>query len=176
LYPFKAKGEEEAVEASRLVNDWLIRIIEDPLTKILMENSNLTKIQLETILIDFLAEDQIGNNLKYEEKAKFRRKGLGVSRGAFNRTLKQARTNIIRSIYTIILLGYLGLFDTPKLAGFLEVADRLKTYADMYRDVWVKSQTGQVDEQEINMINKLKNDLKTMLEALAKPLSLSGKV
>jgi len=164
------------VEASRLVNDWLIRIIEDPLTKILMENSNLTKIQLETILIDFLAEDQIGNNLKYEEKAKFRRKGLGVSRGAFNRTLKQARTNIIRSIYTIILLGYLGLFDTPKLAGFLEVADRLKTYADMYRDVWVKSQTGQVDEQEINMINKLKNDLKTMLEALAKPLSLSGKV
>lgn len=176
MYPIKAKGEAKAMEATSPTNNWLIRAIEDPLTKILMENSNLTKIQLETILIDFLSEDQTENNLKYEEKAKLRKKGQGVSRGAFNRTLKQARANVIHSIYTIILLGYLGIFDTPKLAGFLELSDRLKTYADAYREIWVKVQTGQVNEQEINAINKLKNDLKSMLEALAQPLSLSGRV
>jgi hypothetical protein len=176
LYPFKGKGEAKAMKASNSVNDWIIRAIEDPLTKILMENSNLTKIQLETILIDFLVEDQTGNYITYEEKAKLRKKEQGVSRGAFNRTLKQARANVIHSIYTIILLGYLGIFDTPKLAGFLELADRLKTYADAYREIWTKAQTGQVNEHEINAINKLKNDLKSMLDALAQPLSLSRRM
>ncbi|MCJ7505262.1 hypothetical protein MUP05_02155 [Candidatus Bathyarchaeota archaeon] len=34
------------------------------------------------------------------------------------------------SIYTILLLGYVGLFDSPELAPFLELASRMKAYID----------------------------------------------
>ncbi|MEM2901332.1 MAG: hypothetical protein QXO32_01160 [Candidatus Bathyarchaeia archaeon] len=53
-----------------------------------------------------------------------------VTRGAFNRTRKQALRNIVKSIYTILLLGYLGIFETPQLEPFLEGANRLKSYIE----------------------------------------------
>ena len=37
---------------------------------------------------------------------------------------------MIRSIYTILLMGYVGLFDTSGLQPFLELSDNLQTYAD----------------------------------------------
>jgi hypothetical protein len=35
---------------------------------------------------------------------------------------------VIRSIYTILLLGYVGLFDTPALQPFTELSDTIQTY------------------------------------------------
>jgi len=74
-----------------------MRSLNDPIVKILTKNSRLTKTQLETFLIDALAENLAEKSLRYEEKAKLRLLRTGVSRGAFNRTLKQARRNIIQS-------------------------------------------------------------------------------
>ena len=54
-----------------------------------------------------LAEKIAGKRLKYDEKARLRLKSGKISRGAFNRTLKQAKMNVIKAIYTIFLLGYL---------------------------------------------------------------------
>jgi hypothetical protein len=51
-----------------------------------------------------------------------------ISRGAYNRTLIQAQNNVIRSIYTILLLGYLELFDSASLQPFLELSDTVHTY------------------------------------------------
>ena len=91
--------------ASReLVQKWLSGSVADPIIKILSKNSNLTKTQLETLLIDFIAPNVSGKLLTNQEKALLRLTKAGISRGAFNHTLKQARRNIIQSMYTIILL------------------------------------------------------------------------
>ncbi|MEM2522908.1 MAG: hypothetical protein QXW82_07155, partial [Candidatus Bathyarchaeia archaeon] len=90
----------ERMKLKDIVQQWLKKSLEDPIIKILAKNSHLTKIQLETLLIDVLAENISGKPLKYEEKAKLRLTKAKLSRGAFNRTLKQAEKNIIKSIYT----------------------------------------------------------------------------
>ncbi|MEM3788357.1 MAG: hypothetical protein QXN95_00615, partial [Candidatus Bathyarchaeia archaeon] len=51
---------------------WLKKSLEDPIVKILTKNSHLTKTQLETLLIDVLAENILGRTLKYDEKARLR--------------------------------------------------------------------------------------------------------
>jgi len=154
------------------VQNWLIRLTSDPIIKILAKNSNLTKIQLETLLIDILAQNVSGKTLKYDEKARFRLIKAGVSRGSFNRTLKQARKNIIEAIYTILLLGYLGVFDSTSLNPYLEISHRLKTYTDMYKDVF---QGNQPSEEHFRIIKILSGELEASLNVLSNPVVLSEK-
>jgi hypothetical protein len=97
----------------------------DPVTKLLLTNSQLTMAQLETLLANSLsAETDAGKTLK----RLFRPSGRNLSRGAFNRTLIQAQNNVIRSIYTVLLLGYVGLYDTASLQPFLELSDTIQSY------------------------------------------------
>jgi hypothetical protein len=58
----------------------------------------------------------------------FRPSNTRISRGAYNRTLIQAQNNVIRSIFTILLLGYLELFDNASLQPFLELSDTINSY------------------------------------------------
>ncbi len=141
--------------------------------KILAKSSNLTKTQIETLLIDVLAENVAQNPLKYEEKGRLRLGKPGVSRGAFNRTLKQARTNVIQAIYTILLLAYLGFFEGASLDQYLEVAHKLQTYMSAYRDVL---STRQSTGEHLRIIKMLRNEIRTSLETLANPKSMSKKM
>jgi hypothetical protein len=100
----------------------------DPIVKILLENSCLTEAQLETLLID-LYQKENGDEISQEMKLTLRRK-TRVSRGAFNRTRRQAMGNIAKSIYTILLLGYLGLMETAQLEPFMELSSKLRTLRD----------------------------------------------
>lgn len=50
------------------VQAWLNGALSDPVAKILAKNSQLTKTQLETLLIDVLAETLSGKQLKYDKK------------------------------------------------------------------------------------------------------------
>jgi hypothetical protein len=122
------------------VQSWLTVSLNDPIAKILSANSQLTKTQLETLLIDVLAENISGKTLKYDEKARLRLTKAKLSRGAFNRTLKQAKENVVKSIYTIMLLGYLGVFESTTLDPYLEIANRLKEYLEAYKDMPNKSE------------------------------------
>ena len=45
---------------------WLLGIFRDPIVEILLKNSQLTKTQLETLLIDLLAEKISGKKIKIE--------------------------------------------------------------------------------------------------------------
>jgi len=72
--------------------------------------------------------------LTREEMAQLVRNKGGISRGALNRTLRQARENISESIHTVLLLGYGGLIESPSLLPFVEASERLKV------------QTSQLDE------------------------------
>lgn len=154
------------------VQNWITYLFNDPVVNILAENSNLTKIQLETLLIDVLASNIARKSLKTEEKAKLRRLKEGVSRGSFNRTLKQARRNVIKSIYTILLLGYLGVFESTQLDPFLEVSNRLQTYTSAYKDLMEGE--GIMDEH-LRLVKMLREELEMSLENLSRPRTL-GKV
>mgnify|MGYP001112629201 CR=1 FL=1 len=145
---------------------WLVGIFSDPIAKSLIENSHLTKIQLETFLIDVLAGKTTEKILTYEKKAKFRLMPSGVSRGAFNRTLAQARSNIIKSIYTLILLGYLGILETPNLEPYMEIANRIQTYTDAYKEIW---KSKKVSEEHIRIVNMLQNEIEKTIQQLSQP-------
>ena len=133
------------------VQKWIKSAFNDPLTKILLNNSHLTNIQAETLLIDNLADNILDNKLGYYEKAKMRQSKKGVSRGAFNRTLHQANKNIIASIYTIYFLGYLGILESPSLDGFIETSNKLATYLKERKTILNSG------DSELNNINKTKS-------------------
>ena len=150
--------------------NWLNYSLNDPLVKILSKNSNLTKTQLETLLIDVLAENISDKGLKYDEKAKLRI--LAVSRGAFNRSLRQARQNVTQSIYTILLLGYLGILEEISLEPYLEAANKLKTYINTQRELVKKKP----EEEQLKTVALLHEELKNSLEELSNPRKLSKKL
>ena len=58
----------------------------------------------------------------------------GISRGSFNRTLRQARENVVEAIHTVLLLGYSGLTESPSIAPFLEASEHLKSQTSQLRD------------------------------------------
>ena len=149
------------------VQTWLIRALNDPMVQILSKNSHLTRTQLETLLIDILSENISGKTLKYDEKARFRLTRSTISRGAFNRTLRQAKENVTRAIYTVLLLGYLGIFESTTLDPYLEVANKLQDYVEAYREAINKNEKG----ERLKAINMMREQLETSLEQLSNPSS-----
>jgi len=95
----------------------------------------------------------------------------GVSRGSFNRTLAQARRNIIRSIYTVILLGYLGIFEDPRLNPYIEISNKIKAYSEKYRELW---ESGKISREQVRMIRTLQEEIEKGLLALSRPRAMSG--
>lgn len=79
----------------------LEEIRKDTIATFLLRKSNITDVQLDTLL----ASKEEGN-LEYKRTLREKRK---VIKGAFARTLKQARHNVEASVYTIFLLSYLDL-------------------------------------------------------------------
>jgi hypothetical protein len=152
------------------VQKWLTGSINDPIIQILSKNSNLTKTQLETLLIDFLSPNIAGKTLTNEVKALLRLSKAGISRGAFNHTLRQARKNIIQSIYTILLLGYLGIFDDTCLDAYLEAANKLRDYVQAYQGV-LSNET--LASEHVRIVSMLRQELEVSLEKLSNTKSLS---
>ncbi|MHA2128735.1 MAG: hypothetical protein ACXACB_13700 [Promethearchaeota archaeon] len=131
----------------------------------LAKNSQLTKIQLETLLIDLLADNLTGKLLKYDEKADFRLIKAKISRGSFNRTLKQSKENVIKSIYTVLLLGYLGIFETSTLSPYLEISIKLHDYIEAYN----QSIKEDLNEDHLKLIEIIREELETSLNRLSFP-------
>ena len=148
------------------VQSWLTSSLNDPIVKILASNSHLTKTQLETLLIDILAENIAGKPLKYDEKAKLRLLKAKISRGAFNRTLKQAKENVIKAIYTVLLLGYLGVFEDTSLDPYLEIANKLRDFIDAYKSMPNKSEEL---EEHVKLIKMIRTELENSLKTLSNP-------
>ena len=146
------------------VQAFLNGALNDPIVKILAKNSQLTKTQLETLLIDVLAENMAGKQLKYDEKARLRLTKAKISRGSFNRTLKQAKDNVIKSIYTILLLGYLGVFESTTLDPYLEIANKLHEYIEAHKDMPQRDEELK-DHQKV--IEIIREELETSLKSLS---------
>ena len=132
------KGQGFRGVPKRRIRSNVKQVLNEPVLKTLVKQSMLTEIQLETLIIDLLVEDNYGAHIPYDDKAAFRsRRGTrarGVSRGAFNRTLNQARRNLTRCLSTMLLLAYLGLFEFAIVRPFEEIAARIGSYRHI-RDI-----------------------------------------
>jgi hypothetical protein len=131
--------------------DWsLVRLRDDPLAKTLLANSHLTEVQFTTLVIDVLwPASQMG---RANGELQLRSGRRQVSKGAFNRSLSQARRNVIKSIYTVFLLAYFGLFDSPKLEPFLRLGDEMKSFLDAGHE------TGRTDDSRAYNATKVLGD------------------
>ena len=148
------------------VQSWLLSSLNDPIVKILEKNSHLTRTQLETLLIDILSENFAGKPLNYDEKARLRLTKAKISRGAFNRTLRQAKGNVTRAIYTVLLLGYLGILESTTLDPYLEIANKLQAYMEAYKNIPSKKE--ELNEH-LKVIKMIGYELETSLKQLSNP-------
>lgn len=148
------------------IQTWLNGSLGDPIADILAKNSHLTRTQLETLLIDILAENISGKTLTYDEKASLRLKKAKLTRGAFNRTLRQAKVNTVKSIYTVLLLGYLGVLESTSLTPYAEIASKLQEYTRVRVDQ--SDKTGTLDAH-LKLMEIVRVELETSLRHLANP-------
>ena len=100
---------------------------DDILLQSIFEESNLTKTQLDSLLLAFQYKIK-GYSL--DEIVKMRDSGP-VSKGSYLRTLGQAQSNFRGSLYTLLLVIYLGILDTSTVADFVALSDRLSSLKDM---------------------------------------------
>jgi hypothetical protein len=158
--------EYEDLKLKDGVTAWLSGALNDPIVQVLAKNSQLTKTQLETLLIDVLAENISDKQLNYDEKAALRLTKAKISRGSFNRTLRQSKENVIKSIYTVLLLGYLGVFESSTLDPYLEIANKLHDYVEAHQNI-----PGKEEElkDHLKVIEIIRNELETSLKRLSSP-------
>jgi hypothetical protein len=141
------------------------RFFKDPIAAILLKNSHITKIQYESLLIDYLTENLSDIDLTYKNKALLRSKK--VSRGSFSRTLSQGKKNIISSIYTILLLSYVGIFDLNPFEKYRDLGEKLNEYRYLVNDSENLSSNTLIRRMEIELFDGIKTlseprSLKTM--------------
>src|SRR3989449_10373435 len=110
-------------------------ILKDPIISRLLLRSNVTQAQFETLLVDQLGHDMANKQLTRSEMAQLMRNAKGISRGALNRTLRQARENVSEAIHTILLLGYGGIIESPALAPFVEASELLKSQMSQFAEL-----------------------------------------
>ncbi|MBS7288058.1 MAG: hypothetical protein KIH01_04760 [Candidatus Freyarchaeota archaeon] len=165
--------DEAGIELSELESS-LHRILSDPLVSRLLASSNLTRIQFETLIIHFLLDENAGRETQYSLKGLLRssrnargrrrpRLVRGVTKGAFRRVLGQACRNVLRSIYTLILLGYVGLLDSPNLAPYLELSNLVSSY---------RERMGLEYGEHSPYLKKLEEQLIRLVEEYAKPFMM----
>ena len=132
------------------------KTFKDPLTDILLNNSILTRVQFETLVIDMLTDIISDKKLSFDEKKFFRSKN--ISRGSFSRSLSQARRNVISSIFTVVLLSYIGVFDARPFDEYYILAEKLKEYTSIMESTDVKINKidlRHLEEELISGITKL---------------------
>jgi len=150
----------------KLIQKELKNTLDNPIIKLFYDNlndrtkgtkewTNLTKVQLETLVIDLLT-DEINPNLGYLERGKVR----GVTKRSFYRSLEQARLNLIRAIFTIMVVGVLNIIDSPRLADFNELSqnfvdlisiNNLDNQSPEEKDNWIKIYTKMIFDNVQNL-------------------------
>lgn len=140
------------------------RSFKDPIAAVLLKNSNITTIQYESLIIEYVSEYLSDNKLNYSNKAFLRSKK--VSRGSFGRTLAQGRQNIISSIFTILLLFYIGIFDTPPFEEYRDLAEKLSEYIDLIENT--------EEPKAKQFLNRMEEEMKRGIQSLVRPKSLGS--
>ncbi len=138
------------------------KAFQDPITDLLLKNSNLTKIQFETLMIDLLIDVMSDDKVPFKNKAIYRNKK--VSRGSFSRTLGQGRGRVISSIFTIVLLSYVGVFDAKPFEEYQNLVEKLRDYLTA-----VEKSGPNVSRA---MLKRIESELTEGIELMARPTKL----
>lgn len=138
------------------------KAFQDPITDLLLNNSNLTKTQFETLMIDLLIDVISDEKISFKEKTLFRDKK--VSRGSFSRTLSQARRRVISSIFTIILLSYVGVYDAKPFEEYQNLVEKLREYLTAIER--------SSPSHSKMMLRRIEIELKDGIENLSRPTKL----
>ena len=138
------------------------KAFQDPITDLLLKNSNLTKTQFETLMIDLLIDVMSENKISFKKKTIFRAKK--VSRGSFSRTLGQGRKRVISSIFTIVLLSYVGIYDAKPFEEYQNLVEKLREY------ITIIEETG--PSQSKAMLRRIEVELTEGIASLSRPTKL----
>jgi len=136
-------------------------IFEDKIMLALLNNSNLTRKQFESLIIDFSLEKILDKDLTLKHKTKLRTDKNILTRGSFLRTLSQAKNNVISSLYTVLLLGYSGIFDTIEFEPFIEIAHRIRSHVENLKNE-------ENDENYQKTLKTLTDELTNIIDDLAR--------
>lgn len=102
----------------------------DPLARFLFARSVLSKTQLDTFLAQAIGRR---SNKTLRDRISLR-DGKVVSKGAFVRTLAQARTKVREGLFTTILMEYLEMFEAGTSHALLQVSNDLRRLRDLASD------------------------------------------
>ena len=138
------------------------KTFQDPITDLLLKNSNLTKIQFETLMIDLLIDVMSDEKVSFKEKTLFR--ANKVSRGSFSRTLSQARHRVISSIFTMVLLSYVGVYDSKPFEEYENLAEKLREYLTTIEKSGISHSP--------SIYRRIEEELIVGIEALSRPTKL----
>jgi hypothetical protein len=73
---------------------------------------------------------------------------------------------VVKSVYTILLLGYLGVFESTKLDPYVEIANKLHDYVEAHNEA-----NGSKEElkDHAKLIEIIREELETSLKQLSSP-------
>jgi hypothetical protein len=173
------------IQESEMALESLRKALDDPIVRRLLKSSDLTRIQFETLLINFVYDEAIGKGAgMYDRKAlarSFKKSSKawrakpyprGVSRGAFRRVLSQACRNVVRSMYTLFLLGYIGILDTPGLHAYIDLSEMVTQYRKKIEERQVEGPTGSPKGEPMRLLEK---SLLKMIDQYAYPFNILGR-
>src|SRR2546428_2591039 len=120
------------MENSETLKDWhegtravIEETLRDRILSALLQRSNLTGAQFETLLVDQLGHDMANKRLTRSDMAQLRRDEKGNNPGSFNRNLRQTREKVLEANYTFLPSGYFGFTENPNIPPPLETSERL---------------------------------------------------
>jgi hypothetical protein len=148
--------------ALRNYQNILDKTVKDPITDMLLKNSNLTRIQFETLVIDMLIDLMSDKNVTFDQKLLFRKEN--ISRGSFSRSLQQARKNVIKSILTIVLLSYIGVFDERPFDDYVFLGERLKEYVEIIQS--------SENKEKKSLLKRIETELLEGISDLIRPTNI----
>ena len=154
----------DLLENAEQVKNWIINAKNDPIVSLLIENGLITKIQMETLLIENLSNQLSEKKVSTKRKSKMRISNKNVSRGSYSRTLSQARKNVRKAVFTLILLGYVGLHETPELLPFISISNKIRSLVDLHTEY----QPGQSYENNGIIVEEIGNMRREIEESLLK--------
>jgi hypothetical protein len=105
-----------------------LKINSDPLLKDLLNKSLLTHAQVDTFYIEKLMKNKNLNNKIMS------RDGKKVTKSSFIRTLNQAKMNVQRAVYTIILVDYLELLNKDSVEQLIKISKMINSTRSIQSD------------------------------------------
>ena len=123
---------------------------DDELLVSILKQSHFTNVQIDSLLLAFQYKIE---GCSLSEIVKMRDSGP-VSKGSYLRTLKQAKNNFRRSLYTLLLAVYLGILDTNTVEDFIELSNKLNSLKGI-----------QVPEEVVSDIERIVDEISNRITA-----------